>query len=116
MVALHVDQKGELYVLLYWLRTSCFRLWTVDEQAGQRLYCMQVAELLVGIAAPILYWEQGHEWLFGDPVRSQVGSMYTVLNAMVSCSRMKCMSRQMTMNIVPSKAGMLKPPAMFAYN
>lgn len=33
---------------------------------------MQVAELLVGIAAPVLYWEQGHEWLFGDPVRFQV--------------------------------------------
>lgn len=32
----------------------------------------QVAELLVGVAAPVLYWEQGHEWLFGDPVRSQV--------------------------------------------
>ncbi len=38
------------------------------------LLCMlcQVAELLVGVAAPVLYWEQGHEWLFGDPVRSQV--------------------------------------------
>ena len=34
---------------------------------------MQVAELLVGVPAPILYWEQGHEWLFGDPVRFQVG-------------------------------------------
>ena len=34
----------------------------------------QVAELLVGIAAPVLYWEQGHEWLFGDPVRFQVRS------------------------------------------
>ncbi len=32
----------------------------------------QVAELLVGVPAPILYWEQGHEWLFGDPVRFQV--------------------------------------------
>ena len=39
------------------------------------LLCMlcQVAELLVGVAAPVLYWEQGHEWLFGDPVRTQVG-------------------------------------------
>ena len=35
---------------------------------------MQVAELLVGVAAPVLYWEQGHEWLFGDPVRFQAGS------------------------------------------
>ena len=33
---------------------------------------MQVAELLVGVPAPIMYWEQGHEWLFGDPVRFQV--------------------------------------------
>ena len=33
---------------------------------------MQVAELLAGVAAPILYWEQGHEWLFGDPIRFQV--------------------------------------------
>ncbi|KAL3150732.1 hypothetical protein ABBQ32_000515 [Trebouxia sp. C0010 RCD-2024] len=36
----------------------------------------QVAELLVGIAAPVLYWEQGHEWLFGDPVRFQVQHNY----------------------------------------
>ncbi len=36
--------------------------------------CVQVAELLVGVPAPILYWEQGHEWLFGDPVRFQVMS------------------------------------------
>ena len=36
----------------------------------------QVAELLVGVAAPILYWEQGHEWLFGDPVRSQVCNIF----------------------------------------
>ena len=35
---------------------------------------VQVAELLVGVPAPVLYWEQGHEWLFGDPVRFQVGS------------------------------------------
>eukprot|EP00891_Asterochloris_glomerata_P003131 jgi/Astpho2/3131/fgenesh1_pg.00051_%23_96_t len=36
----------------------------------------QVAELLVGVAAPVLYWEQGHEWLFGDPVRFQVQHNY----------------------------------------
>ncbi|KAK9815193.1 hypothetical protein WJX73_010532 [Symbiochloris irregularis] len=36
----------------------------------------QVAELLVGVAAPILYWEQGHEWLFGDPVRFQAAHNY----------------------------------------
>ncbi|EIE22198.1 UDP-Glycosyltransferase/glycogen phosphorylase [Coccomyxa subellipsoidea C-169] len=36
----------------------------------------QVAELLVGVPAPILYWEQGHEWLFGDPVRFQVAHNY----------------------------------------
>lgn len=28
----------------------------------------------MGVAAPVLYWEQGHEWLFGDPVRFQVGA------------------------------------------
>jgi hypothetical protein len=38
---------------------------------------LQVAELLLGVAAPIIYWEQGHEWLFGDPVRHQVrGELY----------------------------------------
>ncbi|CAK0780281.1 hypothetical protein CVIRNUC_004997 [Coccomyxa viridis] len=36
----------------------------------------QVAELLVGVPAPIMYWEQGHEWLFGDPVRFQVAHNY----------------------------------------
>lgn len=33
---------------------------------------LQVAELLAGVPAPVVYWEQGHEWLFGDPVRLQV--------------------------------------------
>jgi hypothetical protein len=32
----------------------------------------QVAELLAGVHAPVLYWEQGHEWIFGDPIRLQV--------------------------------------------
>lgn len=36
---------------------------------------MQVAELLMGVPAPILYWEQGHEWLFGDPVRFQASPL-----------------------------------------
>jgi hypothetical protein len=36
---------------------------------------VQVAELLVGVPAPIMYWEQGHEWLFGDPVRFQVSPL-----------------------------------------
>ena len=36
--------------------------------------CMQVAELLMGVSAPILYWEQGHEWVFGDPVRNQASA------------------------------------------
>lgn len=40
------------------------------------LCCLQVAELLAGVAAPILYWEQGHEWLFGDPVRFQAQHNY----------------------------------------
>eukprot|EP00803_Ostreobium_quekettii_P011145 evm.model.scf_71.8 EVM.evm.TU.scf_71.8 scf_71:108681-110204(+) len=29
----------------------------------------QVAEMLAGVPAPVVYWEQGHEWVFGDPVR-----------------------------------------------
>ena len=33
---------------------------------------VQVAELLAGVPAPVLYWEQGHEWIFGDPIRFQV--------------------------------------------
>lgn len=37
----------------------------------------QVAELLVGVPAPVLYWEQGHEWLFGDPVRFQARTLGT---------------------------------------
>eukprot|EP00884_Botryococcus_braunii_P014691 jgi/Botrbrau1/23222/Bobra.0041s0064.1 len=36
----------------------------------------QVAELLLGVPAPILYWEQGHEWIFGDPVRHQIQHNY----------------------------------------
>lgn len=32
----------------------------------------QVAELLMGVPAPVVYWEQGHEWVFGDPIRFQV--------------------------------------------
>lgn len=86
MAALYTDHYGEVYVLLCCPRTTCFCLLTVDVHAGQCLCCMQVAELLVGIAAPILYWEQGHEWLFGDPVRSQVSSICTGFNTMVSCS------------------------------
>lgn len=34
---------------------------------------LQVAELLMGVPAPVIYWEQGHEWVFGDPIRLQVG-------------------------------------------
>ena len=37
---------------------------------------VQVPELLVGVPAPVLYWEQGHEWLFGDPVRFQTVHNY----------------------------------------
>lgn len=37
------------------------------------LLCLQVAELLMGVPAPVMYWEQGHEWVFGDPIRFQVG-------------------------------------------
>ena len=40
-------------------------------------WAAQVAELLVGVPAPVLYWEQGHEWLFGDPVRFQVSFVHS---------------------------------------
>ena len=45
---------------------------SVQQKILQKAQSLQVAELLAGVAAPILYWEQGHEWLFGDPVRFQV--------------------------------------------
>lgn len=32
--------------------------------------------MLAGVPAPVLYFEQGHEWLFGDPVRFQVAQNY----------------------------------------
>ena len=35
-------------------------------------FVLQVAELLLGLPIPIVYFEQGHEWLFGDPIRFQV--------------------------------------------
>lgn len=41
-------------------------------------FFFQVAEVLFGVAAPVLYWEQGHEWLFGDPVRHQVRITYRI--------------------------------------
>ena len=61
---------------------------------------MQVAELLVGAPAPVLYWEQGHEWLFGDPVRFQVcppphvlplSSMFTGSRDMSGCMEALCL-------------------------
>lgn len=33
----------------------------------------QVAEVLAGVSCPVVYYEQGHEWLFADDVRFQVG-------------------------------------------
>ena len=47
---------------------------------------LQVAELLVGVPAPIMYWEQGHEWLFGDPVRFQVWPPVPVACSIASAS------------------------------
>lgn len=47
---------------------------------------LQVAELLIAAPVPVLYFEQGHEWLFGDPVRFQArsqpsyGNVVQVLN------------------------------------
>jgi hypothetical protein len=31
--------------------------------------CPQIPEWLTTTSAPVLYYEQGHEWLFGDPLR-----------------------------------------------
>jgi len=42
-------------------------------RCGVASFWVQVAELLASVAAPVVYWEQGHEWLFGDPIRLQVG-------------------------------------------
>lgn len=36
----------------------------------------QVPEWLTSTTAPVLYYEQGHEWLFGDPVRFQESGSY----------------------------------------
>jgi len=36
----------------------------------------QVAELLFGVSVPVIYWEQGHEWVFGDPIRLQAAQNY----------------------------------------
>ena len=61
---------------------------------GCTLRLPQVAELLLGLRAPILYWEQGHEWIFGDPVRFQVTIdsplpmllLLGLLGSIISCS------------------------------
>ena len=45
---------------------------TAQARPPPALLAPQVAEWLLTSAAPVLYWEQGHEWLFGDPVRLQV--------------------------------------------
>jgi hypothetical protein len=42
---------------------------------------VQVAELLAGVQAPVVYWEQGHEWIFGDPIRLQVRNHHQLLQA-----------------------------------
>jgi hypothetical protein len=47
--------------------------------------CVQVAELLAGVPAPVVYWEQGHEWLFGDPVRLQVRLKAAAAAAAAAC-------------------------------
>ena len=60
------ESTGELYNSSSSGSSSVLRL--LPEHYAE----MQVAELLVGVPAPIMYWEQGHEWLFGDPVRFQV--------------------------------------------
>ena len=62
---------------------------------------MQVAELLVGIAAPVLYWEQGHEWLFGDPVRHQVCHHALVL-PLLPAAAAAAASSDVTSGLAPS--------------
>jgi len=52
----------------------------------------QVAEMLVGVAAPVLAYEQGHEWLFGDPVRLQVAQNY-LKQDMVRAVAVACLAR-----------------------
>lgn len=50
----------------------------IDGFSLSHLVCPQVAELLAGVPAPVVYWEQGHEWVFGDPIRFQVRAMPAV--------------------------------------
>jgi len=42
----------------------------------------QVPELLVGTPVPVVYFEQGHEWLFGDPVRFRPEHGYAAQDAL----------------------------------
>jgi len=30
----------------------------------------------MGVSVPVIYWEQGHEWVFGDPIRLQAAQNY----------------------------------------
>lgn len=46
----------------------------------------QVPEWLIGTTAPVLYYEQGHEWLFGDPMRFQARA----LRCCCCCRRCYC--------------------------
>ena len=66
-------------------RTECIRFRAQGEARACGM-ALQVAELLVGVPAPIMYWEQGHEWLFGDPVRFQVGPSVPIACPIASAS------------------------------
>ena len=64
--------EKDMFRMLISCATTCRRHLSSTEASGMCFLPCQVAELLVGVPAPIMYWEQGHEWLFGDPVRFQV--------------------------------------------
>ena len=53
-------------------RITFVKFGSSDQSFKQCDSSRQVAELLMGVPAPVIYWEQGHEWVFGDPIRFQV--------------------------------------------
>ena len=55
---------------IQWQAGDTVKPWTSSRK--EEVTVLQVAELLMGVPAPVIYWEQGHEWVFGDPIRLQV--------------------------------------------
>lgn len=64
--------------------------------------CVQVAELLAGVPAPVVYWEQGHEWVFGDPIRLQVRHHTIIAYKQMACPA--CTSRPSAPSSTPAGA------------